>query len=289
MQVLADGIIATCAFLPVALGFFIFYRASGILHFAHGALVPISGFAFLTCIAGLGLPVFGAVLISIVAAVSVGLLMERTLYRPLRNWDKQGLATFVVSFGAYIVIVGILSLIFGDVTRVVPGQPMAEGLMIFGARASLARLLIVGAAIGAMLVTWLFLHGTAGGLYLRAIASNAFLARAIGVPTERTHQWAIGVGSALAATTGILATFDVGIAPNAGLAPLLLAVIAVFVGGRTEFGVLTGALIIGASQHIATVWIPAKWQDTIAFILLALVLLLRPGGLVGRPPPRLES
>jgi branched-subunit amino acid ABC-type transport system permease component len=289
MQVLADGIIATCAFLPVALGFFIFYRVSGILHFAHGALVPISGFSFLTCIAGLGLSVFGAVLISILIAVSVGLLIERTLYRPLRNWDKQRLATFVVSFGAYIVIVGILSLIFGDATRVIQNQPMTEGLMIFGARASVVRLLIVGAAIGAMLATWLFLHGTTAGLYVRAIASNTFLARAIGVPTERTHQWAIGIGSTFAGMTGILTTFDVGIAPNAGMAPLLLGVIAVFVGGRTEFGVLIGALIIGVSQHVATVWIPAKWQDTIAFVLLVLVLLFRPGGLVGRPAPELES
>jgi branched-subunit amino acid ABC-type transport system permease component len=289
MQVLADGIIATCAFLPVALGFFIFYRASGILHFAHGAIVSISGYTFFTCIARLGLPVFGAVLISILVAVSAGLLTERLLYRPLRNWDKQKLATFVVSFGAYIVAVGILSLIFGDATRVIQDRPMTEGLTILGARASVARLLIVGAAIGAILATWLFLHVTTSGLYVRAIASNTFLARAVGVPTEQTYQWAVAIASTFAAITGILTTLDVGIAPNAGMAPLLLGVIAVFVGGRTEFGVLIGALIIGLSQHVATVWIPAKWQDTIAYVLLVLVLLLRPGGLVGRPAPELDS
>ena len=289
MQAVVDGIIAACAFLPVALGFFVFYRVSGILHFAHGAIIPLSGYAFLNLSDSLGVPLTAAIPLSLLLAVLAGVLIELSFYRPLREWDRGRLGTFVVSFGLYILMASLLSLVFGDETRLSGIFPANEGMAILGARISVIRMLIGLNAVGTMLATWLFLHRTNQGRYLRAIASNNFLARAVGLPMERTYLAAIGFGSLMAATTGILMTMDTGIEPNAGLSPLLLGVIAVFVGGRSEFGVVVGAFVIGLAQHVATIWIPSKWQDTIAFVLLSLVLLVRPGGLVGKHAPEVES
>ncbi len=289
MQTVLDGLIASSAFLPIALGFFLFYRVSGVLHFAHGALIPVGGYAFLSFVRNGYIPLYGAALLAVFLVACCGMTIEVLFYRRLRHWDVGHVRAFVVSFSLYLIIVSLLSLTFGDATQVWRQLSLTAGASMLGARASVVRWGVLLFSVVALCSTWFWLYRSRIGTQIRAVAANPFLADAIGMNVPRLRLFTIAVASVLAAISGILTTLDTGISPISGMSPLLLGVIAVFVGGRSLAGVVVGSLIIGMSQHLATYWVASRWQDTIAFALLTLVLLLRPSGLFGGVAPRVET
>jgi branched-chain amino acid transport system permease protein len=118
---------------------------------------------------------------------------------------------------------------------------------------------------------------------MEAVADDRDLAQVVGIRIERIYLLAIGWASALAAVAGIVVSLDVDMTPTMGMQPLLLGVVAVIVGGNSILGTVVGALIIGGVQHIGTFWISSRWQDTIIFGTLILVLIMRPGGILAKP------
>jgi branched-chain amino acid transport system permease protein len=127
------------------------------------------------------------------------------------------------------------------------------------------------------------MHHTRLGRALKAVSNDPELAQVRGVDTDAVILWAFASGSALAGLAGILAAMDVDITPTMGLNALMTAVVAMIGGGSNDnpIGVLLGGVAVGLARNLAAWQIGAQWQDTITFALLAVLVLVRPTGIVG--------
>ena len=134
-----------------------------------------------------------------------------------------------------------------------------------------------------VLVTGALLSRTRVGLKMRAVADDPELAEVGGINSDHAVVWAFGIGSALAGTAGVLAALDVDIKPTMGMNALMMAVVVSVVGGmQSTAGMAMGALFLGLAQQFGVLYIGAEWQDAIAFAVLAVFLVLRPRGVLGR-------
>jgi branched-chain amino acid transport system permease protein len=153
------------------------------------------------------------------------------------------------------------------------------GMSILGAKVTLVQ---VARVITAALLTALvgvYLGTTRLGLAIRAVASDRSLATISGVPQNLVIMTAMGIGSFLAATAGVLVALSSDMTPTMGMNPLVLAVVAVIVSGTGRVSGLIGAsLLLAATQQIVVWQFGAQWQDPVAFVLLLMVLLIRPQG-----------
>ena len=125
------------------------------------------------------------------------------------------------------------------------------------------------------------------GKTLRALANDSELAKLSGINSDRYILFAFAVGSFLAAVAAIMISFDTDMTPTMGFNALVLGVVAVIVGGISSLpGAAIGGLFIGLAQNLGVYWLPSKWQDTIAFVILILFLLFRPYGILGKKPQK---
>jgi branched-chain amino acid transport system permease protein len=272
MQFVFNILFSASAMLLLALGFALIYRVSKFFHFAHGIVFTCGAYAALMMArAGLGLAI--AVPIAIVLAAALGCALELCLYRPLRRQQATPLILLLASLGSYILIQNVISLIFGDAALLLPAT--LSPCRIMGARLSGAQGWTIVAGVLAVLATAGFLASKPGRA-MRAVAANPSLANSIGLDPAKVVLYSMALGSALAGLGGVMLALDVGMRPTMGMTPLMLAVVAVIVGGETRLsGVVLGCLLVAACQHGATWHFGSQWQDVAAFAVLFVVVLAR--------------
>lgn len=283
-QVLINGLVAGSGYALVAVGFGLIYATVRFFHFAHGAVVTAAAYAayVFTIVAGWPLPL--AVGVAVLIAMLLGVLMEVVVYRRLRKVGATPLIHLVASLGIFVGLQGLVSVIFGEDTYVLRLAGSNEGMHILGARVTPVQLIIIVTSLVAALVAELGLRLTRIGRMIRALASDPELARIMGVPEEQLIIFVFAIGSALAAIAGILFGYDTDVTPALGFRSLMMGVVAAIIGGVGSIpGAVLGGLFIGFAQHLGILWLPTQWQDAIVFLVLILVLLLRPQGFLGKP------
>ena len=137
-----------------------------------------------------------------------------------------------------------------------------------GAQVTLVQCVTVLLLVGCSLVVYIYLSKTGAGMAIRAVASEASLAEALGLRIDRLHVIVICLGSALAGLCGILMAWDTTLSPGMALSPLMFAIIAVIVGGRRLLGSVVGAFLLGLALHLSTLVVATKWQEAVAFLIL---------------------
>jgi branched-chain amino acid transport system permease protein len=202
-------------------------------------------------------------------------------FRLQRKGSSSG-AHFVSSLGIYIVAVQVIALTWGNETKVL--RVGVDSVAGFGQTTLTHAQLIAGSvSLGLLAVFYCWLRFTNFGLRLRALAENPVQLALQGYNTRRLRLVAFGVAGLLASTASLLVAYDIGFGPHDGLAALLLAIVAVIVGGRdTWLGPVLGAIALGLLRSEIVWFLSARWQDAVTFALLALFLFLRPHGLFGR-------
>ncbi|MDL5361449.1 branched-chain amino acid ABC transporter permease [Halalkalicoccus sp. NIPERK01] len=226
---------------------------------------------------GLGL------VVAAVSTVLVALLIDRLVYRPMR--DTGGIPLLIASVGVALVLRYVIAFIYTSSTRgVTASAPRLEHELIFWTGSlNVHQLTMVAAALVLMVGVHLLLQRTKLGKAMRAMADNKDLALVTGIPTERVVRatWVIGAG--LAGVAGYLVVLDRGtITYNLGWFLLLLIFAAVILGGiGSIYGAIAGSLVIGLAINVSLVWIPSDMNEIAAFALMILVLIFRPQGLLG--------
>ncbi len=287
MQVLVNILISASTILLIAIGFSLVYRTVRFFHFAH-AIVFTSGayFAF-ACHEWAGLPLVLAVPAGVLLGACMGCLIELAVYKPLRGRNASSLVLLLASLGVYIVLQNAISMTFGDDTKLLRIGSVSEGINLLGARITVVQVstVIVAAALTTAVV--ISLRKARIGLALRAVASDKSLASTSGVPGNMVILVAFAAGSALAATAGVLVALSSDMTPTMGMNPLMLAVVAVIVGGEGKtYGLICASLLLAGAQQ-AVVWqFGAQWQDPMAFVVLLGFLLLRPQGVFSESAQR---
>ena len=282
-QFIVNGIIAGSVYTLVAVGFALIYRTVRFFHFAHGIVFTAGAYFTYFFKAWLGWPLIIAVPASIGLCGVLGVLIEVSVYRLLRHKGSSALILLMASLGIYIVLQNLISMVFGDDTKIIRSGMVKEGIHFLGARITPIQITII--IVSLLLVTsfFLFLKYTKAGRSVRAVANNLELAQMTGINSDRVIFWAIALGSVLAGIAGILVAMDVDMTPTMGMNALLMGVAAVIIGGVDSLpGVALGALLLGMAQHLGVWKISSQWQDAIAFFILLMFLLFRPRGFLGK-------
>ena len=279
MQVFMNILISASTILLIGLGFSLIYRTVRFFHFAHAIVITSGAYFAFACHDWANLSLWLAIPIGILLAACVGCLIDLVVYRPLRKRDASPLILLLASLGVYIVLQNTISMIFGDDTKILRIGAVSEGIDLFGAKVTVVQIatVIVAVTLTALIVACL--RKARAGLALRAVASDERLASISGVPCNLVILVAFSVGSALAATAGVLLALSSDMTPTMGMNSLMLAVVAVIVGGETRMYGLVGASLLLAAAQQTVVWqFGARWQDPMAFVVLLAFLLLRPQG-----------
>ncbi len=198
-QILLNGLLAGVSVSLLATAFVIIYAGSRFFVFTFGIAYLYGAYGMLLCSHVLPLPVAAVMGVLIAAATSI--LLETLLYRPIRRSRENNLILMLASIGAYAVLQNVVSLIFGDVTRSVRYWDVVEGHSILGARVTSIQLLIAGVSVMVVILVGFLVGTSAFGGRLRAIASDASLARTVGVQIAPTRAWAACSPPACAAAT----------------------------------------------------------------------------------------
>jgi len=217
---------------------------------------------------------------AILVSVGLAILIDRWAYRPLRQWPIVG---FIASIGIAFALRGLIYIIWGaDFHFYFSGvRPML--FLPLGIKLRVDEIFIMVVAWTAVAVVYLFLGRTKTGKALRAVADNPDLARVSGIGTERMIAWAWAIAGTLIAIAGILYGIETQLRPEMGWIFLLPLFAAIILGGQGSItGALAGGLVMGIAQQVSTAWLKATYKPAVAFIIMVLVLLVRPQGIFGR-------
>jgi branched-chain amino acid transport system permease protein len=271
-----------CAYALTAFGFALIYNTTRTFHFAHGAVYTSAVYMFYALEATLGLSLWLNLVLVLALTALLGVCIDEVVYRPLEKQDSPPLIKLLSSLGAYIILVNLIALIFGNEIKVLSGAaqpPVVLGPLLLS-RVQIATVVACILTVGGLL---LLLRATRLGKMVLAMRDDPELLSATGVNPRRVHWLVFAVGSALAGLAGVLRGLDVGVEPNSGMTAFLSGTVAVIIGGRGLFeGAVIGALLVALLQSLAVWKLSAQWQEGITFLLLILFLLLRPDGLLGR-------
>lgn len=287
MQVLINILISTSTILLIAFGFSLVYRTVRFFHFAHAVVFTSGAYFAFACHEWAALPLGLAMPVGILLGAGMGCLIELSVYRPLRSRNASSLVLLLASLGVYIALQNIVSLSFGDDTNILRIGSVSEGIALLGARITPVQIATVITAVVLTTAVIVCLAKARIGLALRAVASDKSLASTAGVPTDLVILTAFAAGSALASTAGVLVALSSDMTPTMGMNPLMLAVVAVIVGGEGRtYGLIGASLLLATAQQIIVWQFGAQWQDPMAFVVLLGFLLLRPQGIFSESAKR---
>lgn len=263
----------------VAVGLVLIFGVMGILNFAHGELFMIGGYVVVALYAGQGLPFALVVAIALVFVGLIGVLMEWSMFRPLRDNPLGGLAA---SIGFLMILQALVSMGFG--VRMANVPPATQAVIEFSERVRLPvqRAVVILAATVLLGALWYFLKRTRFGWALRASAQDREAAALQGISINQTARIAMFIGAGLAGVAGALTAPLISVNPHMGHSVIVAVFIVIIVGG---VGSLEGALIAAVAYAFLHTFITTCWDGVIAdiagLVLMLIVLIVKPTGLFG--------
>ncbi|MBV8580325.1 MAG: branched-chain amino acid ABC transporter permease [Candidatus Eremiobacteraeota bacterium] len=276
---LVNGLVLGAFYAIVALGLSLIMNLTGTINMAHGSFMTLAGYLAYTMVLR-GTSFWFALLAAPLIAVLVGVLVERTLVRPL--YAREPFYSLLMTFGLSLMAEEVYRLIWGS--NGVPFSPPAAldgtanlGFMVFPA----FRIFIAAVLVVAIVALALFLTRTRFGLRLRAAVQDTEMIAALGTNTQLLYAVNFGLGIFLAGIAGVLAAGMLGLSPTSGNALLMPAFVTVIIGGMGSlFGSIVGGVLIGLAISLTTLFVPAA-SEVSMYVLMALVLMIRPRGLFG--------
>lgn len=285
IQLFTNGLISGCIYALVALGFVVIYRSVRFFHFAHGIIYAIGAYLAYSLIIGLGVNSVTSFFLAAILAGVIGVGIDRFVYKPLRKRKAPNLVFLIASFGIFIFIQNLLQLMYGAQILTIRTGPVKEGHHILGGVITDTQILILLVSTVLCLGLWLFVKISTLGKAMRAVADDRIAASVVGINPERIILVAFAIGSALAGAAGILISLETNIEPTMGMNAILKGIIASIIGGIGSIpGAMFGGLFLGIAENLGIWKISAGWKDCIAFVILIVFLLFRPGGIMGIKP-----
>ncbi|WP_433413270.1 branched-chain amino acid ABC transporter permease [Microtetraspora malaysiensis] len=284
MQQLVNGIANGCIYGALALALVLIYRCTQFVNFAQGEMATMSTY-LVWSLTTLGLGIWPAFLIAVVASMAVGALLYRLVFK--RFGVDDHLALVIVAIGLFFIFNGLTQFLFGADGQAMPAMFPTSVIDLAGVRVPAAVLGVLGVLAAVSVALWAMFKHTRVGLGFRAVASNQDSSSLSGLPVRRL----LGAGWALAAGLGTLAgclltALGVFLNPNMMVSVLVYAFAAATLGGLdSPAGAVTGGLLLGVLESLAAAYVPVIGSDlklAVAFVVLVLVMLIRPTGLFGR-------
>ena len=283
VQLVIDGLSTGSIYGALALAIVLVHQATGLINFAQGGMAVLSAYIAYV-FTQLGLPLIVAILIAVLISFALGAAAERLLVRRFERGDPD--TAVVVTIGILTLATGICAWIWGYDNRQFPSLFPLSTVEVLGAVVSIRSLGTIGAIVAIMIVLQVLFMRTKLGLALRAVAINPESAALSGLPVGRLLMSGWGLAAALGAIAGSLVAPQLTLTPGMLDGALVYALAAVIIGGLSSpLGAVVAAWMIGVLENLAAVYVPVIGYDlkiAVPFLLVFVVLILRPQGLFGR-------
>ena len=277
-QVVISGVLSGALYAMVALGLALIFGVMRIINVAHGPLLMLGAYATFFLYSALGINPYLTVPVSMLVLFAVGLLLERTLV--FRVVDAPELSSLLLTFGISIALVNLAQLLFTSDLRSVE---YLTGSWVVGPLA-LSKARVVAFAVASALtgLSFLLLQRTRLGKAIRATSQNREVAMVCGIDVRRIHLVTFGLSAALAGAGGALIAVIVAIQPEMGQIWTFKSFLVIVLGGAGNYpGALLGGILLGLIEQLASLFLTTQLSEVVAYVLLVLILLVRPQGLLG--------
>jgi branched-chain amino acid transport system permease protein len=280
IQQLFNGLTIGSVYSLVALGLTLVYGILHIPNFAHGALYMMGGYITLTMMTKYGLHYWIAIFISILIVGLLGVLMERFVFHPLR--EAPPIHDKIAAIGILLFLEAFAQFFWGAEFQSMP-TPYGQVVEILGLTFTMQRLLIVIAAIVVMILLTLFLKKTYTGSTIIAMSQNREGANLVGINTNKVAMLTFMISGGLAAIAASLSAPINLVFPGMGQLVILKAFVIIILGGMGSVpGAILGGYILGFTESLGATYISNDYKDIIAFVLLVIILSVKPTGLFSK-------
>ena len=285
LQQLANAASLGSLYSLIAIGYTMVYGILRLINFAHGDIFMLGAYFAFYLVATAVMPWWVAFIVAIGLTSLFGIGLERLAYRPLR--DSPRISLMISAIGASFLIENLGVVIFGGRPKSFASIPLFDTVVNIGPISVLSVSLFIPVFAAVALVALLFIvNRTKTGMAMRAVSTDIEAARLMAIDVNRIISYTFGIGSALAALGGIMWTMKYPqLNPLMGIMPGLKCFIAAVIGGIGNIGgAVLGGFLLGFIEIMVAAFLPALtgYRDAFSFILLILVLLLKPSGLLGQ-------
>ncbi len=281
---IASGLVLGGLYVLIAIGLSIIFGLLGIVNFAHGSFFTLGAYFALTLFQYFGWP---AVILAPVIVGGIGMVAERLLIQ--RLYDKEPLISLIVTFALALLIEATVRLIYGGIGQPFSPPPLLGGFLIWGPiLITKYRFAVFLTTIAVLVGLWLFLEHTPFGRILRAGSRDPEMVGLLGINLPRVLTWVFGLGCAISGIAGVLAAPLWTITPSMATNAIMPAFVVVAIGGLGSFaGAVIAGLMVGVVIALTIQFYPEA-SGAVMYLFMALMLLLRPRGLLGERWERFE-
>ena len=281
IPVLIWGVFTGCIYILLATGLNLIFGVMKVVNFAHGELLMLGAYATYSLWALTGYNPYILLLGSVSVMVLIGVVIERLTFRPILGTGK--LNEIFISLGIIYILQNAAAMIWTDEWRMIHSPYETISIPIGPVRMPLDYLIIIVITIVILLMLYTFLRKTDLGRALRATSQNRMAAKLMGINVERMDMLSFGVGAALAAAAGTLWAISGQVFnPYTGSIPAIKAFAIIIIGGLGSIpGAVIAGLLYGVAENLTALTLGGAWKDAISFIILIVVLIIKPTGLFG--------
>ena len=284
LQYLINGISIGSVYAIIALGYTMVYGIAKMLNFAHGDVIMVGAYISFCVTNYLGLPAWVSILAAMAVCTVLGILIEGLAYKPLRG--APSLAVLITAIGISYFLQNAAQLVWGSAPKNFTSIVTFAPIKLFDGRLTITGevLLTVAASVAIMVGLTLFTGKTRMGKAMRAVSEDRDAAQLMGINVNRTISMTFAIGSALAAIAGVLLCSTVPtLQPTTGSMPGIRAFTAAVFGGIGSIpGAMLGGILLGVIETMTKAYLSTQFSDAIVFLVLIVVLLVKPAGLMGK-------
>ncbi|MDR3210069.1 MAG: branched-chain amino acid ABC transporter permease [Oscillospiraceae bacterium] len=280
LQQLINGVIIGAIYAIVALGYSMVYSVLQIVNWAHADVLMIGTFVGLIFMTQLGMPVIVMVVLAAAVTAALGMAVERVAYRPIKKNRKM--AVLVSALGMSVFLQNLAQLMFGSSSRAFPTIKKVT-IRIGGVAFTNMHVIIIAVTVVMLAILYVLVYRTKVGVAMRACSVSLDNAKLMGINPNRIIGLTFGLGAFFAGIAGIcIGTFYDAVYATMGYRLGMKAFAAAILGGIGSIpGAVLGGFIIGIVESLGAGYISTGYQDAYAFIIMIVILALRPSGLMG--------
>ncbi|MDD5333334.1 MAG: branched-chain amino acid ABC transporter permease [Rhodoferax sp.] len=281
LQLVISGIAQGCIYGLIALGFVLIYKATETVSFAQGELMMLGAFGGLAAMTMLGFPYWLSVISTIAGMALFGVLLERLVIRPILG--QPAFSVVMLTIGIGYVIRGLITMIpnIGTETHTLPVPYKDQVWNVAGLVLNVEQMVVIAATAVLCLLLYLLFRYSKLGIAMQAASQNQLAAYYMGIPVKKLNGIAWGLAAAVAAIAGLLLAPITFVHANMGFIGLKAFPAAVVGGFSSLPGAIVGGLLIGIVESLSGFYLPDGFKDTAAYIVVLIMLVIKPTGLFG--------
>jgi branched-chain amino acid transport system permease protein len=282
LQQTINGLSIGGVYALIALGYTMVYGIIKLINFAHGDIFMFGAYVGMIAVMNFNMPIYLAFIIAMAVTALFGVIIERIAYKPLRKSTRT--AALITAIGVSFLIQNGVLMIMGANIYAFPQVIPNQFFTVFGLRLNMLQLVIFATSIALMIILQFIVSKTKLGRAMRSVAVDKDAAALMGVNVDNVITITFAIGSALAAAAGIMVgLYYIKVFPFMGFTPGLKAFVAAVFGG---IGIIPGAMIGGFAIGLIETYVAGYgstlYKDAVVFVILILILLVKPSGLLGK-------